>query len=83
VLAYAAASLIEGFALAAAAFVIPVLAKSADDAGFAKVFDFVGASLAVGALPKKNASSCGGWHVATSIPARTINRHCKHMSIQA
>ena len=86
VLTYAAASLVESFALAAAAFGNPMLAKSAAAAGFAKVLDFsVGASraalFAVGALPKMNAFTCGWRHVASLIPARAINRHCKHIRV--
>ena len=78
VLTNTAASLIEGFALAAAAFAISMLAKSAAAAGFAKVLDFsVGASLAalfaVGALPKMNAFASRWPHVASYIPTRTIN----------
>lgn len=81
--ANATASLLEGFALAAAAFVISMLAKRPAAAGFAEVLNFsVGASLAallaVEALPKMNEFASGRPHVTSFIPARTINRHCTH-----
>ena len=95
VLTNAAASLLERFAQAAAAFGISMLAKCAAAAGFAEVLDFaVGASLtallAVGALPKMNTFTRGWRHVKASmvqgllasfIPARAINRHCKHIRV--
>ena len=86
VLTNATASLLERFAQAAAAFGISMLAKRAAAAGFAEVLDFaVGASLtallAVGALPKMNAFAPGWLQVASSIPSRTINRHCRHSRV--
>jgi hypothetical protein len=86
VLTNAAASLLERFAQAAAAFGISMLAKRAAAAGFAEVLDFavgarLAALLAVGALPKMNAFASWWPQVASSIPVRTINRHCRHTRV--